>query len=155
MAIKILLPLDGSKSGESAIPNVEDIVSKFKPELNPEVILFHVITDAYSYISDKYENQPLSMRGNERREAEAKAIDYLNKVGELMKAKGIKFVPKVAVGLAADEIIKFAKDDRVDMIVMSTLGSTGINKWEFGSVTNRVIHMETRIPILIIKATGK
>ena len=35
---KILVPLDGSKVGESALPYVENLVSKLSPEVKVEVM---------------------------------------------------------------------------------------------------------------------
>jgi nucleotide-binding universal stress UspA family protein len=40
---KIVVPLDGSKVGEAALPYVEDIVSKLSPEVKTEVVLLQVL----------------------------------------------------------------------------------------------------------------
>jgi nucleotide-binding universal stress UspA family protein len=42
---KILVPLDGSKVGETAIPNVENLAQKVAPGIKVEVTLLQVISD--------------------------------------------------------------------------------------------------------------
>jgi len=42
MRERIIIPLDGSKVGESALPYVEDLMSKISPEVEKEIILLQV-----------------------------------------------------------------------------------------------------------------
>jgi nucleotide-binding universal stress UspA family protein len=54
----------------------------------------------------------------------------------------------VGIGRPAIELLRIARDPRVDLIVMSSHGLTGIRKLFFGSTTERVLR-ETDIPVLV------
>jgi nucleotide-binding universal stress UspA family protein len=51
--------------------------------------------------------------------------------------------------LAAEEIVSYAEANDIDLIVMSTHGRSGIGRWAFGSVTDRVLHTGD-IPVLVV-----
>ena len=61
-------------------------------------------------------------------------------------------VVEVAVGTPAGEILRTARRERCDLIVMSTHGLTGARKFFFGSTTERVLR-ETTVPVLATPAT--
>ena len=54
----------------------------------------------------------------------------------------------VGVGRPAAELLRIARDPRVEVIVMSSHGLTGIRKLFFGSTTERVLR-ESDIPVLV------
>lgn len=70
-----------------------------------------------------------------------------------MKQKGIAATGEfreAAQGAEAEEIIKIANGIRADIVAMSTHGRSGIGRWAFGSVADRVLH-EGNIPLLLVK----
>ena len=62
---------------------------------------------------------------------------------------GIKFEIATKSGGKDEEIIKFAKEHKADLIVMGTHGRTGIGHVLFGSVAERVLR-RSRFPVFII-----
>jgi len=62
---------------------------------------------------------------------------------------GIKFKIVTKSGTEAEEIIKFSKKERVDLIVMGTHGRTGIEHAFFGSVAEKVIR-RSPFPVFVI-----
>ena len=46
----ILVPLDGSKTGETALPYVEELVSKLTPKLKVKVTLFQVVPSMGAWV---------------------------------------------------------------------------------------------------------
>jgi nucleotide-binding universal stress UspA family protein len=66
-------------------------------------------------------------------------------------AKDVALAHHVAVGKPPEQILKIAKDERCDLIVMSTHGLTGMRKLFFGSTTERVLR-ETTVPVLATPA---
>jgi universal stress protein A len=68
--------------------------------------------------------------------------------------QGIAVRTKVVRGQAADEIVREAKSEKVDMIVTSTHGWTGWRRFMFGSVAERVIRLAS-CPVLIIPTPEK
>jgi nucleotide-binding universal stress UspA family protein len=55
----------------------------------------------------------------------------------------------IAVGHAAEEILRHARDSRADLIVMGTQGLTGARRLVFGSTTDRVLR-ESETPVLAV-----
>ena len=47
---RILIPLDGSKMGEAALPYIEGLISKLSPEIRVEVTLLQVVSSLTHYI---------------------------------------------------------------------------------------------------------
>jgi len=131
---RILVPLDGSKTGEAAIPRTE-VLSR---ALGAEIVLFQVVGlvtvwGAYEgYVSYPEPPDPESRK--------ASAVTYLDGVGKPLKEKGLSISSVVVLGSAAEKIIDYAKANDIDLIAMSTHGRSGIGRWVFGSVTDKTLH---------------
>ena len=150
MAEKILVPLDGSKVGEAALPFVEELVTKFLPELKVEVTLMQVISSLSYYIVAGEESARIPYTEQEIEQMKKKASQYLTKAGGALEKKGASIKVRVAVGNAAEEIIKAAEEINADIIAMSSHGRSGLSRWAFGSVTDRVLRAGHR-PVLVVK----
>jgi len=149
---KILVPLDGSKIGEAALPYVEDLVSKISPGVKVEVILFQVLSRVTHAVAGGEAAVNVPYTEQELEQAKQKAIDYLNEIGEHLGGKGATVKVRVAVGDASDEIVKAAEEIDANLIAMSTHGRSGFSRWAFGSVTDKVLRREGRIPIAMVRA---
>lgn len=57
---------------------------------------------------------------------------------------------KVITGYAAEEIMRYARDQEMDLIVMGTHGRKGIDRILFGSVAERVVKSSS-IPVLTLR----
>jgi len=152
---RILVPLDGSKEGESALPYVENLVSKLSPDVKVEVTLLQVTSRLEPHVVRGYAVSDVAYTEKQVEEVRKQAIDYLNKTGEALRSKGIAVAVKVAVGDAAEEIVKAAEEINSDLIAMSTHGRSGLSRWAFGSVTEKVLRHGGKIPILTMKASRK
>ena len=64
---------------------------------------------------------------------------------------GIGVTTRVIEGNPADQIVDFAKENEMDMIVMATHGLTGWRHFIFGSVAEKVVRL-SRCPVLTIPA---
>jgi nucleotide-binding universal stress UspA family protein len=148
---KILVPLDGSKVGEAALPYVEELVSKMAPKVKVEVTLLQVISSLTHYVIAGEASVQVPYNEREIEQIKEKARDYLDKTGECLRSKGVVVKIKVATGNAAEEIIKFAEETKTDLVAMSTHGRSGLSRWAFGSVTDKVLRAGN-LPILVIKA---
>jgi nucleotide-binding universal stress UspA family protein len=61
-------------------------------------------------------------------------------------------VQKVTIdGRPHTAIAEFAESNQVDLIVMSTRGQSGLNRWLMGSVADRVVR-GAKIPVLLVRA---
>jgi nucleotide-binding universal stress UspA family protein len=75
---------------------------------------------------------------------------HLTNLAEEMKTRGHKVTAIVRTGQqVAVEIIDFAKESGVDLIVMCTHGRSGITRWVLGSVAHKVL-TRAETPILLI-----
>ena len=154
MGEKILIPLDGSEIGEAALPYVEELVSKLSPRVKVELTLLQVVSLQTHYVAAGEVVAPITYTEKEIEQIQQQARDYLNTVGEGMRSKKVSVKIRVGIGNTADEIIKAADEINVDLIAMSTHGRSGISRWAFGSITDRVLR-EGHKAVLVVRAPKK
>lgn len=144
---RVLVPLDGSELAELVLPYAETWAQTFDAEL----ILIRVPTlPAFAPLnSDASLLLPTLLS-----EAYEEADTYLANITRRLKAKGLK-VHKAAVepGAIAETIIDYAHDAGVDLIVMSTHGRSGLSRWVYGSVADRVLR-GADVPVLLVRVPG-
>ena len=72
-----------------------------------------------------------------------KAVSYINEIGEL---KNVNVETVLLEGHPADELIRFAEEEKMDIIVMGMIGRTGLDRLILGSVAEKVIrHSKVQI----------
>jgi len=159
---KILVPLDGSKLAECALPYAEKLAKGCGTE---EVILISV-TERLTGETIAPEMQEL-YRSSERQDVygsgpevkvifgkkEKQAQRYLGRIVEGLKAKGINVRAEVLLGKPAEQIVSFVENNGADVIVMSSHGRSGPSRWAYGSVADRVLRASC-VPVLMIRAPG-
>jgi len=149
----ILVPLDGSEVGESALKHVELFISKLSPKITVEVTLLHVLRLVpRSYGGDYMTDISIIPSEEDRIASEERAMEYLHSAGERLRIKKVAVFTKVAIGNAAEEIARTANGINADIIAMSTHGRSGLSKWAFGSVTDRVLRSKDTKPVLLVRA---
>ncbi len=82
----------------------------------------------------------------------ASAMDYLDGLGKAFKAKGLRPLSVAREGSAPEQILEYAETNRIDLIAMSTHGRSGIGRWVWGSVTDKVLHAGDTA-VLTVRAT--
>ncbi len=142
---RILVPLDGSRVGEAAIPCTEALAQT----LGAELVLFQVVKIT-TWGGFEYGAPYATAQVEES--LTASAIAYLNGVGKTLKKKGLSTSIAVGLGSPADQIIDYVEANAIDLIAMSTHGRSGIGRWVFGSVTDKVLHAGDTA-VLIVRAT--
>jgi nucleotide-binding universal stress UspA family protein len=147
----LLVPLDGSKVGEGALPVIEHLVSKLAKGTTVEVILIGVITLLRHWVVVGEASAPVSYTEDELKIIKDRVEDYLVKTAESLKSKGVTVKTIVSTGNAADEIIKAVDDTGADLIAMSTHGRSGLRRLAFGSITDKVLH-RSKVPVLMVRA---
>ena len=149
---KILVPLDGSKLAECALPYAEALAKGCDTE---KLILVSVTERVQGYRAFEEPSQPLGQQlvpeavGKKEKQAQR----YLDRIAKSMEAKGIKVGTEVLLGDPAEEIIIYAKHPGCDLIVISSHGRSGISRWTHGSVADRVFR-GSPVPVLMVKAPG-
>ncbi len=138
---KILVPLDGSQLSERAL----HIAQRILPRTNPELFLVHVVDPS-------------------RESAAHMHRTYLDGVAEasrqhiteesLKSQSGTKVIPVLLHGDPATEIINFAQQNDISLVIMSTRNRTGIRRWALGSVSEKV-YRQTMCSCILIGADGE
>lgn len=138
---KILVPLDGSELAKKALDQAEKLAKAF----DAEIVLFQVVPFMPIYGSPELVT-PLIIDEKQKESAER----YLTNLAEELKERGHKVTSMVRTGQqVAVEIIDFAKESGVDLIVMCTHGRSGITRWVLGSIALKVL-TRAETPILLI-----
>ena len=128
---KILVPLDGSELAEKALDHAEKLAKPF----DAEIILFQVVPLVSIYAAAEFVT-PFVVDEKQKEAAQR----YLTNLAEELKKRGFRVTAKLKAGsLVAADIIDFAKESRVDLIVMCTHGHSGITRWVLGSVAHKVL----------------
>jgi nucleotide-binding universal stress UspA family protein len=140
---KILVPLDGSELAKTALGQAENLAKTF----DAEIVLFQVVPFMPIYGSPELVT-PLIV-DEKHKEAVEK---YLANLTEELKKRGLRVSATVRTGQqVAGEIIDFAKEAAVDLIVMCTHGRSGISRWVLGSVALKLL-TRAEAPILLIRS---
>lgn len=142
----VLLPLDGSAAGEAIIAYTGEILR----HLEVKVILLGVVpagqhirtVGGLDYIL--YPEQHLAL-------IKAEAKEYLDKVYQRLKGEKGEVKVELRVGDVASEIINSAKGNSASLIAISSHGHSGMTKWVFGSIAQKVVQA-SEIPVLMVRA---
>lgn len=155
MKERILIPMDGTNVGEAILPKLESLVLKHIAPADAEIFLLRVnpIVNFNTLTQDKRAQLPYTPEDQKAMDDEAKT--YLKGVADQLKAKGYHVTAMVKTGPVAEEIVKAANEARVNLIAMSTHGRTGFLRWAIGSISETVIRLEGKIPVLAVHAGEK
>ncbi|MEL7647897.1 MAG: universal stress protein [Sedimentibacter sp.] len=143
---KILVPVDGSQASEKAAMKAIEIARDY----NSEITYLSVadVRGKYAYMGDGVVSVPInhSQISAMLVENQTKMLDAF---ASIVDSKGINIEKKVAAGVPYEEILKYAADNKADLIVMSRRGFTKFKRFFVGSVTQRVIS-DAPCPVLVI-----
>ncbi len=148
---RILVPLDGSKVGEAALPVIGQLIDKLAAGSKVEITLIGVITLLRHWVVVGEASAPVSYTEEELKLIKERVSGYLARTAESLQKRNVNFKTIVASGNAADEILKAADEINADLIAMSTHGRSGLRRLAFGSITDKVLH-GSRIPVLMVRA---
>lgn len=144
---RILVPLDGSELAESVLPHVEAVARQRGAEV-VEVLLVGVcepmLLPSYYPVA-----LPLSWDDHIAR-CRRETGEYLQKIAKRLQNEGLKVSFEVLVGKPADAIVDYVSKNPINLIIMSTHGRSGLGRWVFGSVAERIL-LGVTIPILLIR----
>jgi nucleotide-binding universal stress UspA family protein len=138
--IKILVTLDGSKLAEESLASVIELSKQYGID-NVELTLFRVselFSPPYIYPPE----MPISIEEYleyEKKRTTEICHSYLENISKELTQEGLNVKTAVEEGIPADIIINFAKEQSIDLIVMSTHGRTGFSHWAFGSIAEKVL----------------
>lgn len=140
---RMLVPLDGSKLAEETIPYARELAGRLNLDLDflyvchPLMMQMLPMSQLYvEKIAEAVKTQILIVRANtESKEA----------------ARPVQVRSKVATGYPAEEILKYAEENEIDIILLATHGASGVRRWAMGSVAYQVLHA-SKIPVWLVRS---
>ena len=174
---KVVVPLDGSKLAELALPHLEEIA---KGCSIPQVLLISVTemvkgrlpqsqafettyvpekpvmaappkfsTSQFNVVFDTHASgvQEIPMTLGKMAKT---AADYLCRIAESLEEKGFNVTATVLLGNPAEQIARYASEQSADLLIMASTGKSGISRWNMSHIAARVIK-ETCVPVLLVK----
>jgi len=129
---RILVPLDGSEFAEAAL----DPALAIAQSMGAEVVLFRVAqpiprTEKLAEMPDVYNDVVAATY----REAE----EYLQNLQEKLVSDQISIEFRPASGGIARQILDYAAEHDVDLVVLSSHGRSGVDRWVHGSVAQKLL----------------
>ncbi len=132
---KMLVPLDGSELSEVTFKYAKELAGRFS---GLEVILLHVCRDKDTV-------------GMHRTYIESSADKIRTDVEKSSGNKGIIVRGELLTGVPADEILRFANVNKIDLVLMASHGRSGVSRWAMGSVAYKVLR-QVKVPVLMVRA---
>jgi nucleotide-binding universal stress UspA family protein len=132
----VLIPLDGSPLAGHALAPALDLAEA----LGARVTLLRVLADVVPQDLADLDELERGLRDRMLDEAHESAQAYLNGIAATFARPGIEIATLVSAGPVAPAILKQAELGGHDLIAMATHGRTGLRRWIYGSVTEKVLH---------------
>ncbi len=140
---RMLVPLDGSKLAEVVFAYATELAGR----LSLDVTLLHVCSPK------EQESAPMH-----RAYVERAGETIRHHLEEIQKKAGIQpgssavaTRGELAVGYPAEEILSYADENDIDLILMATHGRSGIRRWAIGSVADKVLRA-SKVPVWLVRA---
>jgi nucleotide-binding universal stress UspA family protein len=143
MYSKILIPLDGSKTAEKALPYARYLAGKFK--IPVELLAVVDIAEMAAHMAAEKARFLDTLVEDATRSSET----YLRNVTATFP--GVTVRHTVLKGEAEDAIIEQGEADKNALIAMATHGRSGLNRFLLGSVAEKVLRGSVN-PLLLVRA---
>ena len=147
---KILVCLDGSKSGEGILPYVEAQALKF----GSKVTLLQVVnlTSAdFAGVTSRTPADESQMVAKQIERVMGEAKKYLDDIDKRVKARGIEVDSVVLNSESVDTaIVHYAEKNNIELIAITSHGHGGWKDFLFGSTADSILR-KSSLPVLMIK----
>jgi len=146
---KILVPLDGSELAECVLPHVESIANGCGVQ---QVVFLRVVErlNRFCDLEGCVTQETMNNIDADNKEAAEK---YLSQLIERTRYDGISVKPEAIAGPPGESIADYATKNSIDLIVIATHGRSGVSRWTWGSVADRVLRSAC-VPVLMVRAPG-
>ena len=143
----ILLPTDFSECANYALSYAASLARS----ASASIICVHVIEPVVPTVGYTGMTEPLPMTDLSE-QLEESAERELPKIGACDECAGLEIEEVIAHGDAAAEIVRVARERKVDLIVIASHGRTGLGRILFGSTAESVVR-HAPCPVLVVKPT--
>jgi nucleotide-binding universal stress UspA family protein len=139
---KVLVAVDGSSCSEKAVGVAVNFCRLSNSELHAIFVISDLVVENFKRLGKSQAKEVLESLKDEGRK-------YFRDVKDTAKDRDVKVVEAIREGFPADEIVTYAKKNKIDLIVMGTHGRRVGTRPLIGSTADRVIHLAP-CPILIV-----
>lgn len=141
---KILVPLDGSELAECVLPHVETITNG----CGISEVVFVRVYEPLRGVDQDY----IFTEDDKQKNVEI-VTKYLDAVKSKVKYDNAIVSSTVLVGRAPEGIADYANKNDFDLIIIATHGHSGLSRWVWGGVADRILRSAS-IPVLMIRVPG-
>jgi nucleotide-binding universal stress UspA family protein len=147
---KVLVPLDGSKLAECVLPHMEALAKGCQAASIQFVQVY-----APFQIPPSMEAVPLKQAEIDAISAQGKKVaeDYIQGVASRFDAGTAKAEGIVLLGAVTETLADYIAKNDVDLVVIATHGSSGVSRWVWGSVADRLLRASCA-PVMMVRAPG-
>lgn len=129
---RILFPTDFSEGSAHAVPYVADLTKHYGAKVYVVHVVYDIVRSTGWYVPHiSLDELYKDIEANAMKELEKSCMEELRGYKE-MECRVLKGIPH-------EEILKFAEDNNIDMIVMGTHSRKGLDRVIFGSTAERVV----------------
>lgn len=137
----IVIATDGSENSQRAISCGVEIA-----KLSGATVHALYVVDTPSIISETWTAGKEMVHEMIIREGKK----VLSKVKKIIEDSGVEVKEVLLEGYPSEEIINFAENNNMDLILMGTLGKTGLERFLVGSVAENVVR-NSKVPVMVIR----
>jgi nucleotide-binding universal stress UspA family protein len=151
----VLVPLDGSELAECVLPHVKTLAAGCGVA---SVVFLRVVEPVRVRLGGKedggFTEEDADKLSEQAEQSENRsAEDYLNRILLQNKYEGVLTRAEVLRGKPAESIADYARKNEADLVLISTHGRSGISRWVWGSVADRVLRSSC-VPVTMVRAPG-
>jgi nucleotide-binding universal stress UspA family protein len=149
---KILVALDGSSLAEKGL---ESALATAKQNPGSKLVSLSIIQGAALGEGLTYGGFAYAQLQTQVNQAlEENTRKYMDNLLTKFNGQGIDMQVEIGWGDAADGIVNYTEKNKVDLIVITTHGRSGLGKFFLGSVASKVISLSP-VPVLVIPPDKK
>ena len=132
---RILVPTDFSQYSDTALSYALDIAQEYKAQ----VYILHVVADRIGHTIDDYGLTPRSIKQMEAKMIKGARNKLQKQIDKFPQTNTLEVFSEVVIGNPSEIILNTQKDKKIDLIVISSLGKTGLAQYFLGSVVRNVL----------------
>ena len=139
---RILVPLDGSPLAERALPAAITLAQALSTTNPCELHILRVVPPIMVALEPTLYTETIHL-------GEEESKSYLATVALEYADSGVPIVPAAKTGSVAETIINYAQENDIHLIVISSHGRSGLSRWVYGSVTQKVLRQSCCATLII------
>ncbi len=148
---KIMVPLDGSELAECVLPYVQTMAET----RGVQAVVFARVAEPFSITPVRGETGWFTEEQMEQIDTKSRVVveSYLDKLVSGIDYGKVSVQKQTLVGKTAESLAEYALKNDVDLIIVATHGRSGVSRWAWGSVADKLLR-STHTPVLMVRAPG-